>query len=51
MKKCPYCGQCVEDDVFHCPKCLAGIPHEETKEEKPVEVEELKQTSRRKIRS
>ena len=39
MKKCPYCGQIVEDDVFHCPKCLAGIPHEEEqKQEKSDEV-------------
>ena len=51
MKKCPYCGQTMEDDIFHCPKCLAGIPQEEHKGEKPVEAIEPKQTSRRKIRS
>lgn len=51
MKKCPYCGQCIEDNCFHCPKCFAGIPHEEHVEEKPVEANEQKQTSRRKVRS
>ena len=52
MKKCPYCGQAVADDVYHCPKCLAGIPHEEKRnEEKPVEAEEPKTVSRRKLRS
>ena len=38
MKKCPYCGQVVEDNVFHCPKCCAGIPHEENKNDKSEEV-------------
>jgi uncharacterized membrane protein YvbJ len=39
MKKCPYCGHEVADDVFHCPKCLAGIPHgEEQKQDKSDEV-------------
>ncbi len=38
MKKCPYCGQEVEDNEVHCPKCLAGIPHEETKDDKSEEV-------------
>lgn len=51
MKQCPFCGQEVSDKEVHCPRCLAGIPHEEPKEEKPVEAEEPKQTSRRKIRS
>lgn len=51
MKKCPYCGHEVSDNEFHCPKCLAGFPHEEQKEEEPVEAEQPKLTSRRKIRS
>ena len=51
MKKCPYCGQAVEDDACHCPKCFAGIPCEEVTKEKSEEVEESKQTSRRKLRS
>lgn len=51
MKQCPFCGQEVSDETVHCPKCLAGIPHKEQKEEKPVEAEEQKQTSRRKVRS
>ena len=36
MKKCPYCGFEVEDDVYHCPKCKAAIPHEEKTEPEPV---------------
>lgn len=40
MKKCPYCGHVVEDDIVHCPKCLAGIPHEaENKKEESGEAE------------
>lgn len=38
MKKCPYCGQEVADNEVHCPKCLAGIPHEENKNDKSEEV-------------
>ena len=39
MKKCPYCGHMIEDNVYHCPKCFAGIPHEtEQKQEKSEEV-------------
>lgn len=48
MKKCPYCGQCLEDDIFHCPKCFAGIPHEDELKQEPVKAEEPKQSSRRK---
>lgn len=45
MKKCPYCGFEIEDGVYHCLKCKAGIPHEEkeTKEhEEPVRVSRRK---------
>ena len=38
MKKCPYCGTGVDDNVFHCPKCRAEIPAEKPKK-KPKEKE------------
>ena len=37
MKKCPYCGFEIADDVYHCPKCKAGIPHEEKETKEPEE--------------
>lgn len=45
MKKCPYCGFEIADDVYHCPKCKAGIPHEEKETKEP---EKLIWVSRRK---
>ena len=33
MKNCPYCGFEIADDVYHCPKCKAGIPHEKESKE------------------
>ena len=45
MKKCPYCGFDIEDDVYHCPKCKAGIPHDENETKEP---EEPVKVSRRK---
>ena len=38
MKKCPFCGASIADDVYHCPKCKAGIPHEVKKEPEPEKV-------------
>ena len=45
MKKCPYCGWSIEDDAKQCPKCKAGIPHEEKVTNEPDEPERV---SRRK---
>ena len=42
MKKCPYCGFEVEDDVYHCPKCKAAIPHEEKTEPEPIRGSKIK---------